>query len=303
MKKFRRIAYIILISIIVILSLNIYTNANKNDKEDQKEKALTEIRFLESKLINLFNTMNNIEYENYKISASEISKQQQQNSSSENSSSAQGGQQGGNTSKDGGNGSGNQATDNASQTQNKKFGLQSNGVLLNNEQINWDSVKSEVEILYSSIPTITLELYQLDLNQDDILNFNKEFDNLTKVIQEENKEKTLDMLSKLYEYIPKFAKNATEDEIYKISLEVKNNIYKAYAKLDTDDWGVIDQNIKSSIEAYSKLLSNTNIDTNKQYIINKAYVMINELQNAVNLKDKTIFLIKYKNLLEELSNI
>ena len=37
--------------------------------------------------------------------------------------------------------------------------------------------------------------------------------------------------------------------------------------------------------------------------INKAYVIINELQNAINLEDTDIFLIKYKNLLEELQNI
>jgi len=31
--------------------------------------------------------------------------------------------------------------------------------------------------------------------------------------------------------------------------------------------------------------------------------MINELQNAIALNDKEVFLIKYKNLLEELQNI
>ena len=31
--------------------------------------------------------------------------------------------------------------------------------------------------------------------------------------------------------------------------------------------------------------------------------MTNDLQNAVTLKDKEVFLIKYKNLLEELQNI
>lgn len=32
-------------------------------------------------------------------------------------------------------------------------------------------------------------------------------------------------------------------------------------------------------------------------------MMIEELQNAINLKEKEIFLIKYKNLLEELENV
>ena len=40
-----------------------------------------------------------------------------------------------------------------------------------------------------------------------------------------------------------------------------------------------------------------------KYNVNKAYMMIEELQNAINLKEKEIFLIKYKNLLEELENV
>ena len=40
-----------------------------------------------------------------------------------------------------------------------------------------------------------------------------------------------------------------------------------------------------------------------KYNINKAYIMINELKNSVNLKDNEVFLIKYKNLLEELENV
>ena len=31
--------------------------------------------------------------------------------------------------------------------------------------------------------------------------------------------------------------------------------------------------------------------------------MLNELQNAINEQDETVFLIKYKNLLEEINNI
>ena len=48
---------------------------------------------------------------------------------------------------------------------------------------------------------------------------------------------------------------------------------------------------------------NTNTDSNKQYVINKIYIMLNELQNAVNMQDESIFLIKYKNILEEMNNL
>ena len=67
MKKFQKIAYIILVAIIVVLFYVIYVNASKNNQVDQKQKTLTEIEWIESKIINLCNTMNNISFENYKL--------------------------------------------------------------------------------------------------------------------------------------------------------------------------------------------------------------------------------------------
>ena len=157
--------------------------------------------------------------------------------------------------------------------------------------------------MYSSIPTITLDLYKLDIAKEDILGFNKEFDNLTIVVNQNKKEETLNQLSKLYDYIPKFIENTTKDEVKKVTIETKANIFKAYSKLDSKDWTQISKDVKQAVDVYSKLLSNTNIDSNKQYIISKTYVMINELQNAVEVKDEAVFLIKYKNILEEIDNL
>ena len=62
--------------------------------------------------------------------------------------------------------------------------------------------------------------------------------------------------------------------------------------------------MKTKKFAFTKLLTNIEKQDNKnQYNINKAYIMINEMQNSVTLQDKEIFLIKYKNLLEELEKI
>ena len=52
MKKFKRMGYIILIVIVVVLSLTIYTDASKDNSEDKKNKVLAEMNFIETKLIN-----------------------------------------------------------------------------------------------------------------------------------------------------------------------------------------------------------------------------------------------------------
>ena len=177
------------------------------------------------------------------------------------------------------------------------------GVLTKNSDINWENLKNEVEILYSAIPSLTIDLYKININKEKITNFNQEYDNLMKAIKEENKQNALDALANLYNYLPDFIENSTDDTNEKILIRTKNNIFKAYSLLDKNDWNPITENVNLANQEFTKILTNSQSSNKNQYIINKAYVQINELQNSTKTKEKEIFLIKYKNLLEELENI
>ncbi len=330
MKRFKRIAYILLIIIVAVLSVFIYSNASKDNDQTQKEKTYSQIQYMEFKILELSNAMNQIQTQNYSVTAGELAKQSTQQQSGDSGSNqggdSQGDSQGGSQeeesggsaqekSQEGGMGenqqeskqegsSGSSSSSSGSQTEDKKeFNLEPDGVLVNKEEINWDEVKSEVENLYGTFPTMTIDLYQFDIKQEDILTFNKEYDNLTTAVEAEDKQKTLAQLTKLYEYLPKFLKGSGQEELEITLLESKVNILKAYSKLDDQNWEEISSDINNAVEQYTKLLSNTNVDANKQYSINKGYIILNELKNSVEKKDISVFLIKYKNLLEEINNI
>ena len=303
MKKFKIISYIILLIVLVVLALTVYTNATQNNEQDEKEKVTSEIRYLDTKLVDLFNNMNNIETRNYQIYTTKI----EESRSAENSG---GGSLGGNSSADSNTSSSSDSTstqDNSNQAQtentNKNYEMQASGILTTNRDIDWTSCKNESELIYTSISTITLDLYRLNVSQEDILNFNKVVDSLTVSLEEENKQLTLDNLVKVYEYIPKFAQTVVDDTLYKTVLETKLNVFRGYAKLDSGDWAGISTNMVDAINVYATLLTNTEIDANKQASINKGYVMLNELKNAVDTQNTSVFLIKYKNLLEEINNL
>ena len=303
LKKFKIISYIILLIVLVVLALMVYTNATQNNEQDEKEKVTSEIRYLDIKLVDLFNKMNNIETRNYQIYTTKI----EESRSAENSG---GGSSGGNSSADSNTSSSSDSTstqDNSNQAQtentNKNYEMQAAGILTTNRDIDWTSCKNESELIYTSISTITLDLYRLNVSQEDILNFNKDVDSLTVSLEEENKQLALDNLVKVYEYISKFAQTVVDDTLYKTVLETKLNVFRGYAKLDSGDWTGISTNIVDAINVYATLLTNTEMDANKQTSINKGYVMLNELKNAADTQNISVFLIKYKNLLEEINNL
>ena len=304
MKNIKRIAFVLIFIIMLVLSLTIYKNASKDNTKTQKEKTFSQIKYMEGKISNLLNSMNHIEARNYSVVTSEMSKATMEKSKSENSSS-ESGSGGQSASKEGGSSSedSSEGSEKEDGQSNKKFELQLNGVLTNKEEINWDLIKNEIENLYTSLPAITIDLYQFNISQEDILGFNTQYDRLTTVVQTDNKEETLAELVKVYEYFPKFLRGSGQEELYTTLIETKANVLKGYTKLDAGNWKEIANDIKNAIDIYSKLLTTTEIDTKKQYNISKGYIMLNELQNAVSLKDSAVFLIKYKNLVEEFNNI
>ena len=311
MKKYQKIAYIFLVIFvlsIVFILFKSYANINKN--EDEKEKTETEIQRIELSFVNMFNELNNIKFENYRINTSQINKEDLKDNSSSSASEttpSSGGSSSSESSSSGDQGE-SQKENGSSQSseeskENQNYEMKLSGVLTNNSDINWENLKNEVEILYSAIPSLTIDLYKININKEKITNFNQEYDNLMKAIKEENKQNALDALANLYNYLPDFIENSTDDTNEKILIKTKNNVFKAYSLLDKNDWNAITENVNLANQEFTKILTNSQSSNKNQYIINKAYVQINELQNSTKTKEKEIFLIKYKNLLEELENI
>ena len=311
MKKYKIFLFIFLIIVIIVLSVFLYFNISRGNNQNSKEKSLAEVEYVETKLVTLFNELNNIESRNYTVSVKEIespSKEENSESSSSNSKESTEQQSQGQEQNQGQQDQGGKTNDSDSQggqeeKTTQEFEMKETGILTKTEDIDWEHVKTEVENLYTSIPTITLDLYQMQIPRENILAFNQEFDKLTISVKEENKENTLLELSNIYNYIPTFVDNVSDSDVYKVVIKTKNNLFKAYSKLDSKNWNEISNDVKTTIDTYASLLSNTNVEREKQESVNKVYIMLNELQNAVNVQDTSVFLIKYKNILEEMNNL
>lgn len=207
---------------------------------------------------------------------------------------------------DGGSSSGNSdSTDsqNKESSSNIKYKMEGNEILLQERKADWKTVKSEIEKLYSSWSTIILDLYKINVNNQDILNFNADLDTATESIKNENKEASLIALAKLYSYIPKYIIYVSNDVTTTNIYQTKSNILNAYAIVEENNLAGIKSELSNAEQAFMPIINNITSKTNNQSNINKAYILIKELQTSVDNKDKDIFYIKYKNLIQELNDI
>lgn len=311
-KRMKMISFISIFVVLIVLGCVIFSNATKSENTIE-DKINSEIEYLEVKLVNIANRMNNVTVQNYKVTIKEVEEQSGAgDSSGESAESGQQSQSQGNGGSENVEGNSESSSDKSSDSKDEKDNEKSKEFNMERikqlskdreKEINWDDIQKEIEEIYTVIPTITLDLYQTNINQEDILKFNSYLDELAINAKDVKEEEVLTKVCDMYSCITKFTDNVSNDDVYKTTIKTKEEILNAYSKINSDKWDEVVKDIQNGIDNFSILLTNTNIDYGKQVNINRIYVILNELKNAGNKKDVDVFLIKYKNLLEETNGL
>ena len=302
MKKY--IVSIIILFIVILLSIGgyfIYSNTMNNKSNDVatlNEKCLSEIKSLDSNIISMMNDINNISYTNYKIVNEKISVSSSQQKSSENEQSDnQNSQSGGQDSSD------SQSEQNGQNTVNSSTVINNGFLSGNNDNVDWTGLKDDIENMYDTWTTALIDLTTLNVNKDNLLKFSRTLDQIVTDLDSEDKKATLTHMADLYNlltlYVNDFIEDGNEAHIY----NVKSNILYADSFVEAEDWENVKKYIVSTKEKFYNILNNQVNNVNKIDMINKAYVLINELEEDCNNKNKKVFYINYSNLMQELENI
>lgn len=83
----------------------------------------------------------------------------------------------------------------------------------------------------------------------------------------------------------------------------KSNILNAYALLENGDWAGVDTEVAKAVDNFTKVTNDVEFVQNKEYNVSKSFVLLKELQNSLALRDSEVFYIKYKNFIQEMSNL
>lgn len=275
------------------------------EEESLNKKAISEVEYLESKFVSILNRLNNITFENYKVTTEKATLTKdsaQQEKSSNSSSQNSGGQE---EEMGGSKGDSQGASNSESESSNSATIIASQmspNTILNpaTTEIDWTGLKNEVENLYYAWNTILLDLHQLNIDRNAILSFSSDLDKATKYIKNEDKVNSLLAVANLYGYLPKYLESVSDDTSKKNITKTKSLILNAYSLVETGDWGAIKGEIAKADETFRLVTTDANFVSSNSYRVNKTYVLLNELKNSLNLQDNQIFYIKYRNLMEEI---
>ena len=286
----------ILLILFTFLVLFILTGCNNDNKEGLlDEKVYNEIAYLDSKIVSMINSINNISFQNYRVSTEEIKLDKDSGQSGEQATTSQEPGQ-----KDKGEQGESQEEGSKSEMVNKSEMSYSSILNGQNSEVNWDLIRSDIEVLHSTWNTIVLDLNKKNINDEKITSFGKELDNTTIQIKDEKKTESISGLARMYSYVPEFLKDMNKEADVKY---VKALIINAYSLAEQEKWDEIAYQMSEAISKYNDLVRDANNSNQNSFNINKTRVAIKEMQNSVTLKNKELFYIKYRNAIEQLGLI
>lgn len=298
MKKIKNIFVVF-----TIISIITMTGCSKNDdKENLKDKINEELNYLDTHIISMANNLNNISLENYKITSESVEVEEK---SKKVSTGNTGGSQETATGQTGEESSGQSQSSQNSENNNINTTKMEENAILDSDQddIDWKTMKYEIENINQTWSVILLDLYSLNVSNDDIVAFSEILNNSIISIKNENKIDSLSNIAKMYSYIPIYEKAISAENSMQNIKQTKSFLINAYSFVEQGNWNEIQTNINECEKTFKNIVNDMEFAQKNEYKINKTYVLIKEMQNSLYLQDKEIFYIKYKNLLESINTL
>ena len=279
-----------------------FAGCKKNEKEELKQKVISELGYVNTKIIDMLNLLNNLTFNNYTIVSEQVklddkTKKQESQQEGDSGRSENDGEQANGNSKD--NNQENEIQDLINTTK-----METDTVLSKNRNnVDWKVIKYDIERLNESWSIIVLDLYSLNTSGETILDFSSKLDTVMLAIKNENKAESLTTLADLYSLLPKFLEEIDAEENLQKIRKTQSYVINAYSMAEEITNPEINNNLQKAVDIYSEVISNIDYTKDKTYKTNKIYVLLNELANSLQLKDYDIFYVKYKNFMEAINEL
>ena len=271
----RKLNKCIIVICIILMTLGVSgCSYQQTDEEKLKEKNIAELQYLDNYLLVMLNNMNNITLKEYDMIVEETNENVNEISKEDDD------------------------------TTNNSAGYEifSNMVLTNNKEFSWNTIKTQVERLNTSWPTILVDLQSANVNNNKLAEFSNTINTCVGFIKNEDKINTMQTLARLYELIPEFMQLIEEDENSIAIAKTKKDVIYAYINIELDKWDDITNYLDMAIKDFELVLNNSG-ESEKRYNIEKVNVLLHEFKNAVGNKDRDLLYMKYKDAIEELTVI
>ena len=201
----------------------------------------------------------------------------------------------------------NSSNNSDSKIPSEKYGLQYNNSLTENNEtnINWENIEYIYENIFIAWQTMQVDLTDQKVSSEIINKYNSDLNGIANSIIQQNKESTMINYFNLYADICDIVKYISKENNLLNLYYAKLYLLNAYTLSESKKWNEMYESVTNS-ESYFKNSYNEKTEgANSKDVYQSKYnekiaMSLSNLKDSINLNDKNIFYIQYKNVMQML---
>ena len=175
------------------------------------------------------------------------------------------------------------------------------GEYLKDDELDWQSILDDEKKIDEVIETIILDLSEMNINQEDLILLSNELNNLLIVTLAEEESELLPKIQKVYDLVPKFLSAFSDEKNSIKEKELKSIVLSSFSFANEEEWEQAKNILQLAIEKYTnEMMNDVDYMQSRSYSLNKVYVLLGEIKNAIELENLSLVKLKFVNFIEKM---
>lgn len=161
------------------------------------------------------------------------------------------------------------------------------------DEIKWEDIKEDVQKINSSWSSLILDLTDVNVANQDILDYSTQLNNLLISVHNEDEQVMINQLNELYKKVIIFREAYLKDRNRIEKNKVRSGVLNAFNQVNQNQWEKAKMEINKTVEDYKNLMNDIGYAEENKYNLNKIYVLLEEYRNAIGGLNYDLVRMKY----------
>lgn len=164
----------------------------------------------------------------------------------------------------------------------------------------WEEILADSRKIENGMATTLVDLAMLNIDTEEISKLSTGINNLIIAIEAQDETNLMIELNNIYALIPNYLSKYLKDDELIFKKQLKYYAISTYVGFNMGNIDLANGQISEAETRYSEKMKDVNYVQKNEYNVNKVYVLIQELKNAVSLGSQELVKTKYLLLIDEI---
>lgn len=170
------------------------------------------------------------------------------------------------------------------------------------DKIKWEDMNKDVQKINNSLDTIMLDLSEVDISNDELINFRNQVNDVSIAINNEDANNFMQKVSYLYSLLPNYLEKYSEEKNKINIMKLKSLVLSSLSYANSLQWGEAKNTVGLAESKYKEMMDDVDYMKEYSYNLNKVYILLGEFKNAVEIEELELCKQKYINFIEKVGD-